>query len=203
MTDSPQVWWLTHASSILTCTLAKISNHTMGVHLKSEATATLSLRRHLQLSDTYLSSVPNDSITYTHPDRKLGILCMKYFAGLGGVNRLLNEASQPEFIMKISEEGENYCNLTCRPSRHIYKHVPTLSLPYKHRHTHTQSKHILHILASWHEVYISFHCSALLFSKKKLNQVTQVVKKNKYAEKNVRFFDNFDTDIKRSTVSCC
>lgn len=29
----------------------------------------------------YLSTVSNDSITYTHPDRKLGIFCMKYFAG--------------------------------------------------------------------------------------------------------------------------
>lgn len=64
----------------------------------------------------------NDSINYTHPDRKLGILCMKYFAGARGMNRLLNEASLPEFIMKITREWENYFNLTCRPSRGVYKH---------------------------------------------------------------------------------
>lgn len=70
-------------------------------------------QKHLQLDHTYLSSVSNDSITYSQPDRKLGILCMKYFAGLGGVNRLPNEASLPELIMKISEGQGNYCMLTC------------------------------------------------------------------------------------------
>lgn len=69
--------------------------------------------KHLQLAHTYLSSVSNDSITYSQADRKLGILCMKYFAGEGGVNRLPNEASLPELIMKISEGLGNYCMLTC------------------------------------------------------------------------------------------
>ena len=39
---------------------------------------------------------------------------MKYFAGAGGVNRLLNEASLPGLVMKISDEQENYCIMTCR-----------------------------------------------------------------------------------------
>lgn len=38
---------------------------------------------------------------------------MKYFAGAGGVNRLLNEASLPGRVMKISDEQENYCIMTC------------------------------------------------------------------------------------------
>lgn len=41
------------------------------------------------------SSLSNDSIIHTHPDRKLGISCMKYFEGEGGVDRLFNEASLP------------------------------------------------------------------------------------------------------------
>lgn len=89
------------------------------------ATAAQTLLRHLQQSDTHLSSVSNDSITYIHPDRKLGILCMNYFAGVGGVNGLLNEASLSEFIMKISEKWEDYYDLTCGPSRDIYKHTHT------------------------------------------------------------------------------
>lgn len=64
-------------------------------------------------ADAYLSSVSNDPIIYTQPDRKLGILCMKYFAGVGGVNRLLNEASLPGRVMKISDEEENHCIMTC------------------------------------------------------------------------------------------
>lgn len=95
---------------------------------KPVATAFWSLWGHLQLRDTYHSSVSNDSITYTHPDRKLGILRMKYFAGVGGVNGLLNEASQPEFIMKISDKWETPCDLTCRPSKDIYKDVCTHTL---------------------------------------------------------------------------
>lgn len=39
-----------------------------------------SVQEHLQ-GDPYLSSVESDSITHTHPDRKLGIFCMKYFSG--------------------------------------------------------------------------------------------------------------------------
>lgn len=66
----------------------------------------------------------NDPIIYTQPDRKLGILCMKYFAGVGGVNRLLNEASLPGRVMKISEEQENHCIMTCRGTfTHIHTQV--------------------------------------------------------------------------------
>lgn len=64
-------------------------------------------------ADAYHSSVSNEPIIYTQPDRKLGILCMKYFAGAGGVNRLLNEASLPGRVMKISDEQDNYCIMTC------------------------------------------------------------------------------------------
>lgn len=38
---------------------------------------------------------------------------MKYFAGVGGENRLLNEASLPGRVMKISDEEENHCIMTC------------------------------------------------------------------------------------------
>ena len=91
--------------------------------LKSVTTVSQTLSGHLEQSDIYLSAVSNDSITCTHPDRKLGILCMKNFAGVGGVNKLLNEASPSEFIMKISEQLENYCDLTCRPATHTRTHA--------------------------------------------------------------------------------
>lgn len=49
---------------------------------------------------------------------------MKYFAGVGGVNRLLNEASLPGRVMKISDVQENYCIMTCRGTfTHTHKHV--------------------------------------------------------------------------------
>lgn len=80
-------------------------------------------------ADTYHSSVSNEPIIYTQPDRKLGILCMKYFAGAWGVNRLLNEASLPGRVMKISDEQENYCIMTCRGT---FTHAHT------HTHTHVQ-----------------------------------------------------------------
>ncbi len=86
----------------------------------------------------------NDSITYSHPDRKLGILCMKYFAGVGGVNRLLNEASLSEFIMKISEELLNYCILTCRPLIHIFINTHIHTNTHTHTHTHKNDVTVKH-----------------------------------------------------------
>lgn len=72
---------------------------------------------------------------------------MKSFAGVGGVNGLLNEASLPEFIMKISEERENYYVLTRGPSRDVYKHTCTNRRELAIRHkwatvlsTNTQTK---------------------------------------------------------------
>ena len=113
------------------------TRNTVGTHNKIWSHNQAKSVCNLRLNNTYLSSVSNDSITYTHPDRKLGILCMKYFAGVGGVNGLLNEASLPEFIMKISEERQNYCILTCRPSRDIYKHACAHTHARTHTHTHT------------------------------------------------------------------
>ena len=120
------------------------TRNTVGTHNKIWSHNQAKSVCNLRLNNTYLSSVSNDSITYTHPDRKLGILCMKYFAGVGGVNGLLNEASLPEFIMKISEERQNYCILTCRPSRDIYKHACAHTHAHTHTHTHT------HIQEWWH-----------------------------------------------------
>lgn len=55
---------------------------------------------------------------------------MKYFAGVGGVNRLLNEASLPGRVIKISDEEENHCVMTCggtvtRAHAHARTHVWT------------------------------------------------------------------------------
>lgn len=49
-------------------------------------------KKTLPVTDLYLSSAGNYSITHTYPDRKLGILCMKYFSQLGCVNKPRNEA---------------------------------------------------------------------------------------------------------------
>lgn len=58
---------------------------------------------------------------------------MKYFAGVGGVNRLLNEASLPGRVMKISDEEENHCIMTCggtftHARAHAHAHVWTASI---------------------------------------------------------------------------